>query len=211
MATNTPKDPTFRSYSAEEARIYATHRLSYPEALYNKVLEHHASTGGQFGLLFDVGCGPGNATRDVALSFDQALGADPGDAMIGAARDIGGKTKSGKEIRYEVCAAEEISRIEGLEEESVDLLTSAMAAHWFDMPKFWADAAKVVKPGGTVALWTCSSLFPRTSKSLARNMHCQSDNIWILGLQTTKKSRKCSFGSKERHLVHMHNLATFCL
>ncbi|KAF8866480.1 S-adenosyl-L-methionine-dependent methyltransferase [Acephala macrosclerotiorum] len=160
MATNTPKDPTFRSYSAEEARIYATHRLSYPEALYNKVLEHHASTGGQFGLLFDVGCGPGNATRDVALSFDQALGADPGDAMIGAARDIGGKTKSGKEIRYEVCAAEEISRIEGLEEESVDLLTSAMAAHWFDMPKFWADAAKVVKPGGTVALWTCSSLFP---------------------------------------------------
>jgi trans-aconitate 3-methyltransferase len=28
-------------------------------------------------------------------------------------------------------------------------------AHWFDMTKFWAEAAKVVKPGGTVALWTC--------------------------------------------------------
>jgi hypothetical protein len=23
------------------------------------------------------------------------------------------------------------------------------------MDKFWAEAAKVVKPGGTVALWTC--------------------------------------------------------
>jgi hypothetical protein len=23
------------------------------------------------------------------------------------------------------------------------------------MPKFWVEAAKVVKPGGTVALWTC--------------------------------------------------------
>jgi hypothetical protein len=28
-------------------------------------------------------------------------------------------------------------------------------AHWFDMTKFWAEAAKAVKPGGTVALWTC--------------------------------------------------------
>lgn len=129
MATNNPvKDPTFRSYSAEDAKIYATHRLSYPEALYSKVLEHHASTGGQFGLLCDVGCGPGNATRDVALSFDQAIGTDPGDAMIGAARDLGGKTKSGQSIRYEVCPAEEISNVEGLEGESVDLLTSAMAA-----------------------------------------------------------------------------------
>lgn len=127
MPTTTPKDPTFRSYSSEEAKIYATHRLSYPEALYNKVLEYHASTGGQFGLLFDVGCGPGNATRDVALSFDQAIGADPGDAMIEAARELGRKTRSGKDIRYEVCPAEEISKIEGLEKESVDLLTSAMA------------------------------------------------------------------------------------
>lgn len=157
MATTTtnPSDPTFRSYTLEEAKIYATHRLSYPEALYNKVLEHHASTGGQFGLLFDVGCGPGNATRDVALSFDEALGADPGEAMIGAARDLGGKMKSGKGIRYEVSGAEEISGVEGLARESVDLLISAMAVHWFDVPKFWAEAAKVVKPGGTVALWTC--------------------------------------------------------
>lgn len=27
-------------------------------------------------------------------------------------------------------------------------------AHWFDMPKFWAAAADVLRPGGTVALWT---------------------------------------------------------
>lgn len=127
MATIPQKDPTFRSYSAEEAKKYATHRLSYPEELYNKVIEHHKATGGQFNILFDVGCGPGNATRDVALFFDQAIGADPGDAMIDAAQGLGGKTKSGADIRYEVCAAEEISKIQGLEPESVDLLTSAMA------------------------------------------------------------------------------------
>ena len=35
------------------------------------------------------------------------------------------------------------------------------------MPKFWAEAAKVVKPGGTVALWTCcESHFPRLQFAL---------------------------------------------
>lgn len=27
-------------------------------------------------------------------------------------------------------------------------------AHWFDMPRFWAAAADLLKPGGSVALWT---------------------------------------------------------
>jgi trans-aconitate 3-methyltransferase len=127
MASTTVKDSTFRSYSAEQAKIYATHRLSYEAAIYDTVLSHHASAGGQFGLLLDVGCGPGNATRDVALSFDQAIGVDPGPSMIATAREIGGKTKSGEGIRYEVSGAEEISGVKGLEGESVDLLISAMA------------------------------------------------------------------------------------
>lgn len=121
------KDSTFRSYSDEQAKLYATHRLSYAPALYDVILNHHSQTGGQFGLLLDVGCGPGNATSDVALSFDEALGVDPGAAMIGAAKDRGGKTKSGKDIRYEVAPAEEVSNVKGLEPNSVDLLTAATA------------------------------------------------------------------------------------
>jgi SAM-dependent methyltransferase len=123
----TSNDPTFRSYTCSQAKIYATHRLSYPAALYDSVLKYHSETGGHFGLLLDVGCGPGNATRDVALSFEKAIGVDPGASMIEAARELDGKTKAGEGIRYEVCPAEEISKMEGLEEESVDLLISAMA------------------------------------------------------------------------------------
>jgi 2-polyprenyl-3-methyl-5-hydroxy-6-metoxy-1,4-benzoquinol methylase len=121
-------DPTFRSYTLAEAKIYAAHRLSYSEDLYNVVLSHHASTDGQFNLLLDVGCGPGNATRDLASSFDEVVGADPGEEMINAARELEGETKSGKKIRFEVCGAEELTKIEGLEGK-VDLLTAAMAAH----------------------------------------------------------------------------------
>ncbi|PVH88488.1 S-adenosyl-L-methionine-dependent methyltransferase [Cadophora sp. DSE1049] len=159
MSTKAHSDPTFRSYTAEQAKLYASQRFAYSQALYDVVLGHHTSTGGKLDLLLDCGCGPGLATRDLALSFNKTIGVDPGAAMIAAAQEIGGKTMSWDEIRYVVAAAEHISGIERLQPESVDLLTAAMAAHWFDMTKFWAEAAKVVGPGGTVALWTCSSSF----------------------------------------------------
>lgn len=52
------------------------------------------------------------------------MGTDAGAAMIEAARGMGGKTKGGRDIRYEVAAGEEISGIEGLEG-VVDVLTVA--------------------------------------------------------------------------------------
>lgn len=127
MSTTAHSDPTFRSYTAEEAKRYASERLAYSQALYDVVLNHHTFTGGKLDLLLDCGCGPGNATRDLALAFDQAIGVDPGAAMIAAAKELGGQTKSGNDVRYDVAAAEELSSIAGLQPESVDLLTAAMA------------------------------------------------------------------------------------
>ncbi|RDW77249.1 hypothetical protein BP6252_05302 [Coleophoma cylindrospora] len=158
MASPTPNtDPTFRSYSATQAQTYATYRTSYPERFYSTILDFHHATGGQDGFLVDVGCGPGNATRDLARFFDAALGVDPGAAMIDAARGLAGVTKRGGPVAYEVAAAEEFARVTG--GQPVDLVVAAMAAHWFDMERFWIEADKVLKPGGTVALWTCASSF----------------------------------------------------
>jgi len=123
----TVTDPTFRSYSAEEAKFYSVSRLSYSQNVHNKVLDHHTTTGGNFDLLLDVGCGPGNATRDLSLSFDKTIGADPGAQMSKAANALGGKTKSRKSIKFMVATTEEISQIKGLEPGSVDLLTTTMA------------------------------------------------------------------------------------
>ncbi len=120
-------DPTFRTYSASEANVYAQHRLSYAKALYEQILKYHIKTGGENGVLLDVGCGPGNATRDLAVYFVNAVGADPGEEMIAAARSIGGKCKNGEAVRYVISPAENISGVEGLEAGSVDLLTAAMA------------------------------------------------------------------------------------
>ncbi|KAI9814990.1 MAG: hypothetical protein M1827_002833 [Pycnora praestabilis] len=87
--------------------------------------------------------------------------------MIAAATSLGGKTESGKAVCFEISPAEECSKVPGVEPESVDLLTAAMAAHWFDMDAFWSEAAQVLKPGGTIALWTCASCYCHPSTTNA--------------------------------------------
>jgi trans-aconitate methyltransferase len=121
------RDPTFRSYTAEQAKYYAEHRSAYNQKLYDIVLNHHTNTGGKLDLYVDLGCGPGKSTRDIAVMFDEAIGVDAGQSMIEQARAAGGKTKSGKDVRYEIMPAEELSKLEGLKPGSVDLLTAATA------------------------------------------------------------------------------------
>ncbi|KAK0719328.1 S-adenosyl-L-methionine-dependent methyltransferase [Lasiosphaeris hirsuta] len=153
-AADGPADPTYRSYTPSQAATYAQHRPSPPPALVKLILDHHATTGGQTGVLLDVGCGPGLATRAFSKHFDVAVGSDAGDSMIQIATELGGQTARGEPIRWVAYSAEEINKVPGVEKGSVDLVTAAYAAHWFDMPKFWAAAAEIMKPGGTVALWT---------------------------------------------------------
>jgi ubiquinone/menaquinone biosynthesis C-methylase UbiE len=126
-ADTKPSDPTFRRYTQDQAKAYASQRLSYPSELYEAVLAYHSSTGGQYDLLVDVGCGPGNATRDVARSFDRALGVDPGEAMIETARGLGGKTRADEDIGFVAGAAEELLGVPGVQDGRVDLVTAAMA------------------------------------------------------------------------------------
>jgi predicted TPR repeat methyltransferase len=107
--------------------LYSESRLSYPQPLYDAVLRHHAETGGGFDFLLDVGCGPGNATRDLSPSFAHAAGFDAGDEMIQAARWLGGKTGSGEEVGFHVSPAEKIAETDAVPPGSVDLLTAPVA------------------------------------------------------------------------------------
>ncbi|KAG4281166.1 hypothetical protein FPRO06_10071 [Fusarium proliferatum] len=149
-----PRDVTFRNYTADQASDYVAGRLGYTDALIDFILNFHKSTNGETGCVLDVGCGPGTATQKLAPHFDLAYGADPGESMIKTATTLGGKAHSGHPIVYRLSTAEDIDKIADIPHSSVDMITAATAAHWFDMPRFWAAAAKVLKPGGTVAIWT---------------------------------------------------------
>jgi SAM-dependent methyltransferase len=120
-------DPTFRHYQPAQASSYAQWRGSYDAALYEEILAYHKSTGGELNSLLDVGCGPGSATRDLALCFLKATGVDPGKEMINTARSIGGETGAGDPVEYFVGDAEDVGEEQGVQDGSVDLLTAAMA------------------------------------------------------------------------------------
>lgn len=148
-----PADTTFRNYSSQQAAKYAATRSGYSPTLIEYIVKHHCATGGQTGVVLDVGCGPGNATRDISSHFSRVVGADPGEGMIEVATELAGTTSTGAPIEWRVSSAEDIDKIPDLKHGSVDMITAATAAHWFDMPKFWEAAGKLLKPGGTVALW----------------------------------------------------------
>ncbi|EWG47602.1 hypothetical protein FVEG_07666 [Fusarium verticillioides 7600] len=149
-----PRDVTFRNYTTDQASDYAVGRLGYTDTLIDFVLNYHRSTNGATECVLDVGCGPGTATQKLAPHFDLAYGVDPGESMITTATSLGGKARNGDPIVYKLSAAEDIDNMNDIPHSSIDMITAATAAHWFDMPKFWAAAAKVLKPGGTVAIWT---------------------------------------------------------
>ena len=166
-----PTDPTFRSYTEAQARSYSAARASYPDELMRIICEHHASTGGKFTQLLDVGCGPGNGISNLAPFFAHATGVDPGVAMVQSARSMPSRTGTSDEaVRFEVCASEDIDTIPDLAAGSVDLITAATAAHWFSMPVFWQKACQMLRPGGTVAIWTAASYHchPHTTPNAAR-------------------------------------------
>ncbi|TQV99369.1 hypothetical protein V2A60_004848 [Cordyceps javanica] len=160
MAAAMPEE-TFRSYSKQQARTYARFRQDYSPALYDSILSFHTSSGGQDTLLLDVGCGPGNVTRALASHFERAVGLDASPAMVLQAeeqsRDAGACTKTGAAPRFHQSSAEALGAAldgdDAVRDGSVDLITVANAAHWFDMPAFWRAAGRALRPRGTVAVW----------------------------------------------------------
>ncbi|OBZ71497.1 hypothetical protein A0H81_08428 [Grifola frondosa] len=143
---NTFADPTF------DAEQYRIHRPRYPARLFKEILDAHLSSGGQTGVALDLGCGPGIATESLVPYFSKVIGVDPSEGMITAATRAATEIKG--DLTYKVGAAEAIP----VEDALVDLLTSGSAAVYF-APSWWNEATRVVKPGGTVALFGYSELF----------------------------------------------------
>ncbi|XP_049450603.1 putative methyltransferase DDB_G0268948 isoform X4 [Epinephelus fuscoguttatus] len=95
-------------------------------------------------LAVDLGCGTGQNARLLAPHFQQVVGIDVSECQLEEARAVPGYPN----ITYRQGVAEELPFPDG----SVDLLTAASAAHWFDRLRFLAEASRVLKPRGCLAL-----------------------------------------------------------
>ena len=117
---------------------YASFRPSYPDELFDWL----AGISAQRMLAWDCGAGSGQATVALASRFAHVLGTDISAAQLASAPAL-------PNIEYCVTPAE----ASGLPDHSADLVTIAQAMHWFDLPKFYAEVRRVLKPRGIIAAW----------------------------------------------------------
>jgi len=129
--------PDFKDHFSGVASAYAAHRPTYPAA----VIDYLADQAPHRDLAWDAGCGSGQLSTLLAARFDRVIASDPSAAQIAQARPHPG-------VEYRQSSAE----ASGLDAASADLAVAAQAAHWFDLPRYYAEVRRVVRPGGVVAL-----------------------------------------------------------
>lgn len=115
---------------------YQSHRPDYPDALFQWLAEN--SPGHRLAL--DLGCGSGQACRALEPWFDAVLGADISLGQLTAAPR--------SDSHYLAAHADTLP----LSDNSVDLITVAQALHWFPLPAFFHESARVLRDDGLLAI-----------------------------------------------------------
>jgi len=135
-------DPTTRF--SDRVANYVKYRPGYPEALLH-ALEREAGLGAE-AVVADVGSGTGISSELLLRSGCTVHAVEPNEAMRRAAEEIlGGNDR----FRSVAGTAEETT----LPDASVDLATAGQAFHWFDRVRFREELARILRPGGRVALF----------------------------------------------------------
>ena len=131
---------------------YQKYRPAYPSQILDS-LHAFVETGRNASWpdhpsLIDVGAGTGILTRQLRDAFGAGfryLAVEPGDSMR---RRAEAETASNLQIEYVDATAEAVPA----EADSAALVIAAQAVHWFDRPRFYEEAARILVEGGTLAL-----------------------------------------------------------
>lgn len=131
----------FDSWAGEYDRF----RPGYPEELFTVISERLALP--QRPLVVDLGAGTGRASLAMAELGWRVTAVEPGRAML----DLLRATATDAGLLVSTVQAE--AEATGLDPASADLVTAAQAFHWFEMDRALDEIARILRPGGGVALF----------------------------------------------------------
>jgi SAM-dependent methyltransferase len=128
-----------QDHFSARAQVYALRRPVYPDALFEALAAltpHHA-------LAWDCGTGSGQAARTLARFFERVFASD-------ASREQIAYGFPHERVHYAIARAERAPLRSG----AADFVGVAAAVHWFELDAFYAEALRVLRPGGALAVWT---------------------------------------------------------
>jgi len=124
------------------AQLYEASRLGYPSSIVEQAV---ATAGlGADSAVLEVGCGTGQLTEDLARFGFRLTAIDLGPSMITAARH----RLAGSAVSFQVASFEDFAAPEA----SFDLIVSGTAFHWVDPEVRFRKPARLLRPGGWLAL-----------------------------------------------------------
>jgi ubiquinone/menaquinone biosynthesis C-methylase UbiE len=123
------------------AREYELGRPEWPEELLDRIIAD-LGLGSQAAVL-DLGAGTGKLTRLLVHRFERVVAVEPDDAMRAVLEEVvpGAESKAG--------SAEAIP----LNDAEADAAFSGEAFHWFASPETIDELARVLRPGGGLAIF----------------------------------------------------------
>lgn len=151
-----------RNWFDQGGAAYACYRPTYPPELARWL----AAQAPAHALAVDVGCGNGQLTAQLAEHFEQVLGCDPSREQLAHA-------SAHPRVAYACARAEALPIPTG----SASLITAAQAAHWFDLPRFYAQARRIGQRGAVLALISYGVLQLDDAALQARFQHFYAQEI----------------------------------
>ncbi|KAK9836473.1 hypothetical protein WJX74_001215 [Apatococcus lobatus] len=130
----------YTSLFDDQAAAYSQFRPTYPQDLYDLVLEYAQLPQQQ--VCLDIATGQGQAAVELAKRFERVVAIEPNAKQLQHAVPA-------ENITYREGSAE----ASGMPDASVDLVASAQACHWFELEPFWEEVRRILLPGGAFAVW----------------------------------------------------------
>lgn len=128
----------FEDLFSTQSAAYVKYRPTYPIMLF----EYLAGLVDSHETAWDCGTGNGQAALSLVEYFERVVATDASPAQIKNAIPH-------PKITYAVASAEHST----LPPLSIDLISVAQALHWFDLDRFYAEAQRVLKPRGVIAVY----------------------------------------------------------
>jgi len=128
---------------SKQADIYAKYRPSYPQPLFDFILQHIDKKENAW----DCATGNGQSAEVLAKYFEKVFATDISQKQIANA-------KQAANIYYSIQPADKT----GFPGNTFDLITVSQALHWFATVEFYNEVKRIAKPSSVFAAWSYSLL-----------------------------------------------------